>query len=56
MISKMRNDFIELNQKLVETISMNKELKTENDELKKQIKIAYEKIQNITLEVKENSW
>tara|TARA_B100000035_G_scaffold16336_1_gene13194 strand:- start:3328 stop:4365 length:1038 start_codon:yes stop_codon:yes gene_type:complete len=53
MISKMRNDFVELNQKLVETLSINKELKSENEELKKQIKMAYEKIQNITLEVKE---
>ena len=53
MISKMRNDFLKLNQKLVETISLNKELKSENAELKKEIKIAYERMKNITLEVKE---
>ena len=53
MISKMRDDFNILNQKLVETNALNKELQGEINSLKNHLKSAYDKIQNIRLEVKE---
>lgn len=53
MIAKMRDDFNILNQKLVETNSLNKELQNEINSLKNDLKTAYDKIQNIKLEVKE---
>ena len=53
MIAKMRDDFNILNQKLVETNALNKELQIEINSLKNDLKSAYDKIQNIRLEVKE---
>ena len=53
MIAKMRDDFKILNQKLVETNALNKELQSEINTLKNDLKSAYDKIQNIRLEVKE---
>ena len=49
MIAKMRDDFNILNQKLVETNALNKELQFEINSLKNDLKSAYDKIQNIRL-------
>ena len=53
MIAKMKKEFVDTKHKLIESLALNKELNTEICQLKKQLNKLQDKLQNITLEVKE---